>query len=241
MEGAAAERYGEVREMARAVFALAIGIAGLGIGFPIATARGQEGRLLPKSNVEVTPNPLQVAQRAQPFTQQVRLRLENAGLDRETVKFTSVKAGGTSCIADWSPKTGGYSIGPTGWIDVPVTLSFISNCTGTATLTFTCSVEGEADTDSEILTVNCNAAVGGRCNWAGCPACLETNTEAECEGTGLDQLGGTWTSGGTCPEPEESCGAIPAVSEWGVAVMVLLVLTAGTVVVIKRSRRVAAT
>jgi len=43
-------------------------------------------------------------------------------------------------------------------------------------------------------------------------------------------LGGTWTEGSTC---------IPTLSEWGVFVMAMLVLTAGTIVVIRRRAAVA--
>lgn len=64
----------------------------------------------------------------------------------------------------------------------------------------------------------------------GCCVKPKGTQEHDVSQTYCNLLGGTWTEGPTC---------IPTLSEWGVAVMAMLVLTAGTIVVMRRRAAVA--
>jgi len=74
---------------------------------------------------------------------------------------------------------------------------------------------------------------GACCDPADLPgvACVPSLTFAEC-----GALGGHWRVGAPCGAAGE---CIPTVSEWGVVVMAMLVLTAGTIVVMRRRAAVA--
>lgn len=70
-------------------------------------------------------------------------------------------------------------------------------------------------------------AATGACDLPGTANCLCNASQAECSAAGGVYLG----PGTSCPNPGN---CIPALSEWGVAVMILLVLTAATVVLQRR-------
>ncbi len=73
------------------------------------------------------------------------------------------------------------------------------------------------------------AGIGACCGPRGC---TEELTQQECEAAGAKYRGDGTNCAEECPDP------IPTVSEWGLVVMGLLVLTAGTVVVIRRRQAV---
>jgi len=77
--------------------------------------------------------------------------------------------------------------------------------------------------DSECATIDPNCAFGACCGpWV----CQETTQ------TGCEAMGGQFREGTTCEQA--ACNNIPTVSEWGLAIMSLSLLAAGTWVVRKR-------
>lgn len=119
--------------------------------------------------------------------------------------------------------------------------------------TGTCCLRDETCDGAELLTLlECDALgvnfiLGPNCLAAGCPgagACCfsdggcEILISSECDGLGVYLGDGSVCFGDFDGDGrDDACRAIPTVSEWGLIVMTVLVLTAGTIVFGRRRRR----
>ncbi len=108
-----------------------------------------------------------------------------------------------------------------------------NDCNGNG-LADQCDVSPSVECPSGLCTVDCSQDVDENCIPDECGACCtaegcEQTTEVLCDGPSKSKYNGDGT---TC---EEACPAgIPTVSQWGLVVMTLLVLAAGTVVLGRR-------
>jgi hypothetical protein len=93
--------------------------------------------------------------------------------------------------------------------------------------------DGDVDLDDYESFVPCYTGAGGGPLVPGCePADSDLDDDVDCED--WDRFLREWTGPGLPPGHPQCTLPIPAVSEWGVIIMILLLLVSGTIVFEKR-------
>ena len=163
----------------------------------------------------------------------------NSGAPRSDLHLDFSGTGGTAvlAVAVNAPGCAAPTVNPQG---TPWDIVWLTACVDAGeniTITITTNYPGQVSfstghwtPDDVPLAAGDVVAVGACCNLA-TNACTQ-RSDAECKA-----LGFTFRGAGTPCGSDGTC--IPTLSEWGVAVMAMLVLTAGTIVVMRR--RAAAT
>ncbi len=152
---------------------------------------------------------------------------------------------GTACVGTWGVvsfnATAGqtYLIRLTGWSfsegDYTLTLSGPSCALGEP-VPGDFDGDGDVDTDDFNQLASCFTGPGGGPIDPGCEAGdLDGDGDVDCDD--WDLFVQAWTEPGSPPPLPQCTVAIPTVSEWGLIVMTLLLLTGGTLVLGKRTRR----
>lgn len=204
----------------------------------VLLSRANGEQLIPLLEMKLAPSTMHVSQPC-PTTMKAKVLFRNNSLSTAiNVDWTSAYvAHNANCVADYAPKNGAVlNIPAQGVKEVTITVSFIGACDGTTTINFQGTVQGApADTDSKVLTVQCNSddPAGGCClRTLGNFACVDGISETECT-TELSGFNAIYHGDGTRCGPGGLC--IPATSEWGLAVLAIIVLIAGTVALRRRT------